>query len=82
MFSVGVVAYVLLCGYEPFYGTDDQTLIQANKNVDYQFHDPEWKNVSEDAKDFIRRTFHPVGECRLKPDEALRHPWLQGVADR
>ena len=40
-----VVAYVLLCGYEPFYGTDDAELIKANKTVDYQFHSPEWDSV-------------------------------------
>ena len=50
MFSIGVVAYTLLCGYEPFYGTDDTQLIKANKSVHYEFHLPEWGDISDDAK--------------------------------
>lgn len=58
MFSIGVVIYTLLCGYEPFYGTDDAQLIKSNKNVNYEFHLPEWagdliifidRNVIENA---------------------------------
>ena len=47
MFSIGVVIYTLLCGYEPFYGTDDAQLIKSNKNVNYEFHLPEWSGDSE-----------------------------------
>jgi serine/threonine protein kinase len=45
VFSIGVVAYVLLCGYEPFYGDTPAELLKANKNVDFEFHSPE-VNVS------------------------------------
>lgn len=47
MFSIGVVIYTLLCGYEPFYGTDDAQLIKSNKNVNYEFHLPEWAGMKE-----------------------------------
>lgn len=46
MFSIGVVAYILLCGYEPFYGEDDKQLIKANKEVDYEFHAEDWEGSS------------------------------------
>jgi serine/threonine protein kinase len=76
IFSIGVVAYVLLCGYEPFYGTDDHQLIQSNRNVDYAFHEPEWGKVSDDAKDWIAKALHPYAEQRIKLEDALKHPWL------
>lgn len=76
MFSIGVVCYTLLCGYEPFYGTDDTQLIKANKNVHYEFHLPEWGDISDNAKDWIRKCMSPYANSRLKPEEALAHVWL------
>lgn len=51
--KVGVVVYILLCAYEPFYGVNDQQLRAANKAVAYQFHSPEWDSVSPEAKDLV-----------------------------
>lgn len=51
--QVGVVAYTLLCGYEPFYGVTDKQLIAANKLAEYEFHDPEWTRISAEAKDLV-----------------------------
>lgn len=51
--QVGVVAYTLLCGYEPFYGVTDKQLIAANKLAEYEFHDPEWTRISHEAKDLV-----------------------------
>ena len=73
---MGVVVYTLLCGYEPFYGTDDAQLIKANKGVNYEFHMPEWGDISDNAKDWIRNCMSPYANARLKPHEALQHPWL------
>jgi calcium/calmodulin-dependent protein kinase I len=56
--QVGVVTYTLLCGYEPFYGTTDKQLIQANKMAHYEFHMPEWAHVSSEAKDFVSAMMH------------------------
>lgn len=77
MFSIGVVAFTLLCGYEPFYGADDQELLQANKNIDYEFHSPEWDNISHLAKDWITNVLKEKGSERLDPISALYHPWLR-----
>lgn len=76
LFSVGVVAYTLLCGYEPFYGTDDQELIRVNKSVEYQFHLPEWGGISMSAKDFIANCLLPHADHRMTAEEAKNHPWL------
>jgi serine/threonine protein kinase len=58
--QVGVVAYTLLCGYEPFYGVTDKQLISANKLAEYEFHDPEWTRISAEAKDLVRVPVCPV----------------------
>mmetsp|Transcript_84064 Transcript_84064/g.238230 ORF Transcript_84064/g.238230 Transcript_84064/m.238230 type:complete len:1241 (+) Transcript_84064:538-4260(+) len=76
MFSAGAVVYSLLCGYEPFYGANDQDLIIANKDAVCEFHVPEWDDVSDDAKDFVRRMLDPNPNTRLSPARALKHPWL------
>lgn len=54
MFSVGVVTYTMLCGYEPFFGVNDEELIQMNKSVEYEFEEPEWASISDEAKDLVR----------------------------
>ena len=76
MFSLGVVAYTLLCGYEPFFGCNDQELMLANRNIEYEFHSPEWDEISTSAKDFISRTICPA-HMRMTPYEAKLHPWLR-----
>ncbi|CAM9663528.1 unnamed protein product, partial [Choristocarpus tenellus] len=53
-FSVGVVAYTVLCGYEPFYGRNEENLIAANKAANFEFYSPEWDEVPNDAKDLVR----------------------------
>ena len=61
---------------EPFYGANDQDLIIANKDAVCEFHVPEWDDVSDDAKDFVRRMLDPNPNTRLSPARALKHPWL------
>ncbi|CAI5715836.1 unnamed protein product [Hyaloperonospora brassicae] len=76
MFSAGVVAYTMLCGYEPFFGVNDEELIQMNKRVDYEFEEPEWANISDDAKDMISRMMEKDPYQRVTPKEVLKHPFL------
>lgn len=67
IFSCGVVAYVLLCGYEPFYGLDDNEIILSNKNVEYDssFSESEWKHISNEAKDWIKKALSSKGNSVL-----------------
>merc|ERR1711916_81107 len=76
MFSIGVVAYTLLCGYEPFYGQNDRDLIKSNRQAIYEFHLPEWKDVSNEAKDLVSKLMQVNPLQRLYPEQALKHPWL------
>ena len=53
--SVGVVSFVMLSGTMPFYEEDNFKLFEQIKNCDYDFKAETWKNVSNEAKDFITR---------------------------
>merc|ERR1712070_198177 len=81
IFSVGVILFIILAGYHPFdpEGTNSdrkmQQLILANE---WDFDDPAWDEVSEKAKDLIRKMMEPDPQERISAAEVLRHPWVQG----
>lgn len=45
--------YMCLCGYEPFYGVNENELLAANKAAVVEFHLPEWRDVSQGARDLV-----------------------------
>lgn len=50
LWSIGVIMYILLCGYPPFYGSNDAEIFRAVQRVDFRFLSPEWDVVSKEAK--------------------------------
>ncbi|WFC98612.1 CCR4-NOT core subunit cdc39 [Malassezia yamatoensis] len=81
MWAIGVIAYFLLCGYTPFDRNSSAEEMQAIVNADYKF-EPEiyWRDVSEDARDFIRRLLTTDQNARLTASQALGHPWIQSAS--
>ena len=55
MWSIGVLAYVLLSGLSPFAGASDIDTLRNVKSCDWEFDEEAFRNVSEEGKDFIRR---------------------------
>jgi len=79
MWAVGVIAYILLCGFEPFYDErGDQAMFQRILKCDYEFVTPWWDEVSENAKDLVRKLIVLDPRKRLTARQALEHPWVQG----
>ncbi|XP_044582273.1 calcium/calmodulin-dependent protein kinase type IV-like isoform X16 [Cotesia glomerata] len=76
MWSIGVICYVLLSGLSPFMGdTDVETM--ANVTIaKYDFDHEAFNNISEDAKDFIRRLLVKDKEKRISAHVCRFHPWL------
>jgi serine/threonine protein kinase len=76
MWSVGVIIYVLLCGYPPFANDNQSLLFQSIRTGEWQFIDKDWAGISEDAKDLIRKllTVNPLR--RLTAKDALSCEWL------
>lgn len=64
MWSMGVITYTLLCGYSPFRSENLQDLVEECCNSRVVFHERYWKDVSDDAKDFIEHLLQPVPEDR------------------
>jgi len=80
VWSIGVIAYILLCGYPPFYdedGNDDNLFAQIMKG-EYEFDSPYWDNISEPAKDFISHLICVDPKRRFTCKLALEHPWISG----
>ncbi|CAB9515351.1 MAP kinase-activated protein kinase 2 (Fragment) [Seminavis robusta] len=76
MWSVGVTMHVLLVGYAPFMEDDQLKLFSKIKRGEWRFHRPDWRHISEDAKDLIRALLVIDPVERMTVDEALRCPWL------
>ncbi|ROT71757.1 projectin [Penaeus vannamei] len=78
MWAVGVLAYVLLSGLSPFAGENDIETLKNVKACDWDFDEEAFANVSNEAKDFIRRLLVKNKEKRLTAHECLMHAWLRG----
>ncbi|KAJ1363943.1 Twitchin [Parelaphostrongylus tenuis] len=79
MWSVGVLAYILLSGLSPFCGENDEETLKNVKNCDWNMDDPIFSRVSDNAKDFIRKLLVAEPDKRITIHEALAHPWLSGA---
>ncbi|KAI1756547.1 calcium/calmodulin-dependent protein kinase [Xylaria castorea] len=78
MWSMGVITYTLLCGYSPFRSENLQDLINECSTANVVFHERYWRDVSDDAKDFIMCLLRPDADDRRTSSQALKHPWLSG----
>ncbi|CAM9226582.1 unnamed protein product [Hapterophycus canaliculatus] len=79
LWSIGVIMFILLCGYPPFYGSSDAEIFKAVQRVDYRFLSPEWDDVSDEAKNLIRKLIVKDPTKRLTASQALVHPWFEKV---
>ncbi|KAF8472259.1 Pkinase-domain-containing protein [Russula ochroleuca] len=80
LWSIGIITYMLLCGYTPFRSDDMKELVRQTTEARINFHDRYWKNVSDEAKDFIRALLNPDPVHRLTAEQALARPWLTTFA--
>lgn len=78
MWSLGVITYTLLCGYSPFRSETLADLVDECRSGRIIFHERYWKDVSNDAKDFIRMLLQPDPKKRATSQQALQHVWLKG----
>jgi len=77
MWSSGVIMYILLCGYPPFYNENDAQLFESIMAANYHFHSPYWDNISKDAKDVIRALLVPDPAKRLTATKAKEMEWFK-----
>ncbi|XP_040905735.1 calcium/calmodulin-dependent protein kinase type II subunit gamma isoform X20 [Toxotes jaculatrix] len=72
----GVILYILLVGYPPFWDEDQHKLYQQIKAGAYDFPSPEWDTVTPEAKNLINQMLTINPAKRITADQALKHPWV------
>jgi len=80
IWSLGVILYILLCGFPPFYHENTAALYKQIKKGDYDFPDPYWRDITSAAKDLIKRMLTVDPTKRIKIKQILEHPWISGNA--
>ncbi|KZC13366.1 Calcium/calmodulin-dependent protein kinase type 1 [Dufourea novaeangliae] len=80
VWSIGVISYILLCGYPPFYDENDAVLFAQILKGEFEFDSPFWDDISDSAKDFIHKLICVNVEERYTCKQALAHPWISGNA--
>uniref|UniRef100_A0AAZ3QMW5 calcium/calmodulin-dependent protein kinase n=1 Tax=Oncorhynchus tshawytscha TaxID=74940 RepID=A0AAZ3QMW5_ONCTS len=76
IWACGVILYILLVGYPPFWDEDQHKLYQQIKAGAYDFPSPEWDTVTPEAKNLINQMLTINPSKRITADQALKHPWI------
>ncbi|CAA6669163.1 unnamed protein product [Spirodela intermedia] len=81
MWSIGVIAYILLCGSRPFWARTESAIFRVVLKADPNFEDEPWPSLSAEAKDFIKRLLNKDYRKRMTAAQSLSHPWICGSQD-
>jgi len=76
IWACGVILYILLVGYPPFWDEDQHRLYAQIKAGAYDYPSPEWDTVTPEAKNLINSMLTVNPTKRITAQEALRHPWI------
>ncbi|XP_046731567.1 MAP kinase-activated protein kinase 3 isoform X2 [Silurus meridionalis] len=83
MWSLGVIMYILLCGFPPFYSNTGQAISPGMKRRirmgQYEFPKPEWAEVSEEAKQLINQLLKTDPNERMTISQFMNHPWINSM---
>eukprot|EP00794_Sanderia_malayensis_P014081 gene14081-15550_t len=79
LWACGVILYTLLVGFAPFWHRRQVTMIKRITEGKYKFGSPEWDDISEGPKDLIRKLLVVDPLQRITAEQALQHPWLEGL---
>ncbi|XP_065887189.1 calcium/calmodulin-dependent protein kinase type II subunit alpha-like [Dysidea avara] len=77
VWGCGVVLYILLAGYPPFWDDVQERMYKQIKAARYDFPSPEWDSVTSEAKQLIRGMLTLDQDARLTAEQVLKHPWIK-----
>eukprot|EP00929_Paragymnodinium_shiwhaense_P007387 TRINITY_DN111288_c0_g1_i1.p1 TRINITY_DN111288_c0_g1~~TRINITY_DN111288_c0_g1_i1.p1 ORF type:complete len:838 (-),score=150.09 TRINITY_DN111288_c0_g1_i1:175-2634(-) len=81
MWSAGAIAYLLLCGYPPFFAPSRNAILGRIHRGEVAFDPPFWSRISEEAKSFVSCCLSRNCWSRFTVQQALSHPWIRGLAE-
>jgi len=76
LWSIGVITYILLCGFPPFYNENLNKLFEEILSADYDYPEEYWAHISDEAKDFVSKLLVVDPSQRMTASSALQHPWI------
>lgn len=77
IWSCGVIMYILLCGYPPFNGKNDDAIFEKIKTGKFEFPKEDWNKISPEAKELIKQMLVLDTKKRFSAQQCLDHPWLK-----
>lgn len=81
VFAAGVVLYILLCGHPPFQSKSNREVLEKTARGAYRMDGEEWDDISDDAKDLVRRMLIVDPSQRITTTEILNHPWIKSLEE-
>ncbi|GAA0172924.1 non-receptor serine/threonine protein kinase [Lithospermum erythrorhizon] len=81
VWSIGVIAYILLCGSRPFWARTESGIFRAVLKADPSFEEQPWPSLSSEAKDFVKRLLYKDPRRRMTAAQGLCHPWIRNSHD-
>jgi len=81
LWAIGTITFILLCGYPPFNGNNDEEIFQAIHNAQFEFPPHHWVCKSKESKEFIECLLQRDSRERVTAREALEHPWIANLGN-
>ena len=82
IWSIGAMTYLMLCGDPPFTGESNNEIFKKIMKGELKFNSYKWKNISDDAKNFVKLCLNKNAAQRPSASEALDNQWFKVVANK